>query len=155
MPSFEEKWVTVTARILKLTQSGDIEWHVARACQSFAADLQDQVSCVFHTDYKMKRLRLYERIVKLRPVAASIASLFGSVEPSERLTKETRVFLEFTDEKGLGVWTVPHTDVLCDLLNAVRYRASGAAEFLEEMLGEESTEATGRANNRRDNTFCS
>ena len=145
MSTEKNKWIDAVGKLLQLTQDGDLEWK-PRDPPAYLNVQPDRkrVDVAYEARYKDRRLRLYELMYKVEKPRESVTSAFthpalasaiGSAFNQPEYPYWTkRTVLELLDQSGFGAWTFPTTEVLDDLLTAVRYQAAGVKQFLDEIL---------------------
>jgi hypothetical protein len=100
---------------------------------------------VYKAHYKDRTLRLYEKRYKvekpiqyLGPNIYFSPSVLSGFEQPEYPYWTSITVLELLDDNELSPWVFPTTQVLHDLLDAVRYQVSDVKDFLNEILAEAS-----------------
>jgi hypothetical protein len=138
MSTEKNKWIDAAAKLLQLTQDGKLEWE-PRDPPSYLNLQPDRkrVDVVYEARYKDRRLRLYQVMYKVDkrrdPAVTALTGIsFFNQREYPYWTKQT--VLELLDQSGFGAWSFPETEVLDDLLAAVRYQVAGVKEFLDEIL---------------------
>ncbi len=142
MESKTDELVEVIAKLIKLTQDGEIPWVSQPIDEALKKAPDDEVGPIFTATYSGKKLRIYRRRYKYVPsrlessLSGVTASILGTgVRPPS--TQRTEVILEIIDEQGVAIWSFPSDPMLRDLLSAVQYQAAGVKEFLDSVLREE------------------
>lgn len=125
-------------KIATITQQGTLKWDPAKPPAYLSSEARDsRVDVVYETEYKDRTLRLYEKryqVQKPNPLF-SATSVFDQREYPYWTSKTV---LELLDENELSPWAFPNSQVLDDLLDAVRYQVSGVRDFLNDILAEAS-----------------
>lgn len=136
------KWIDAVGKLLELTQKGLLLWEPAKPPVYLNSEPNSsRVDVVYEAQYKEKTLRLYETRYKVEKpssyfgLATSTTSFF---DQREYPYWTSTTVLELLDDNGLSPWTFPKSQVLDDLLDAVRYQVSGVKDFLDEILAEAS-----------------
>jgi hypothetical protein len=141
MSNFQEKWLKASVAILEATQQGEISWIARPPSDSFAADLLNMTEQVYIGSYKNAYLRIYEKEVEVADMPDSTLPEFFIILAGKSKTRKIRkTFLDFCTGSAEQLWTVPDSKILPDLLQAVRYRHSGAQTFLEQILREQGNQ---------------
>lgn len=131
------KMSAAISKLIELTQKNKIEWVATDAPKYGIGLMQDRATAAFETEHKGKHLRIYR---KLPP---SLRHRYGTTEELERanpfLTQEGegKVNLEIIDDRGNVIWRFSNEEMLEDLLSAVQYKASGAQDFIDDLLAGE------------------
>jgi hypothetical protein len=98
-------------------------------------DPGDIVSSIFICTYNNSFLRIYHRKYKSFPRA--LGGFFGTSKPSkEEKSWYSEVILALTDDVNNSVWKFPKERILHDLLEAVKYKTSGANDVIQSLLNE-------------------
>ncbi len=140
------KWVDAVARMIELTQQGEMRWKSVEPTGTATAE-KNRTSGVFQTTLNGKPIRLYERKVQQRrsvldddddynPLSKAVATAMLPLIPKYTFVWVPDVILEFVDAKGTTLWTFPQVSALRDLLTAVQYQVAGVSEFLEDLFSE-------------------
>ena len=138
MPN-DNKNIEAIGKILALTRDGTIVWEVAKKNQIDQTE-EDVITTPFKTTYLEKNLRIYKKKYKkkIRKPSASFFYAISAFEGDDEKNYDYRTFyktiLEITDNFGNALWTFPDEDILDDLLKAVKYKASGAQDFIDQLL---------------------
>ena len=134
----KNKWIDAVGKLLQITQQGTLKWDPAKPPAYLSSEARDsRVDVVYETEYKDRTLRLYEKryqVQKPNPLF-SATSVFDQREYPYWTSKTV---LELLDENELSPWAFPNSQVLDDLLDAVRYQVSGVRDFLNDILAEAS-----------------
>ncbi|MDQ1638228.1 MAG: hypothetical protein QOF62_1567 [Pyrinomonadaceae bacterium] len=138
MASDKNKWIDAVGKLLQLTQQGSLKWEPVKPPAHLNAELNNsRVDVVYETNYKDRTLRLYEKRYKVDKPNPSF-SLGVRFDQQEYPYWTSRAVLELLDENELSPWAFPNSQILNDLLEAVRYQVSGVKDFLNEILAEAS-----------------
>ena len=139
MPNDNNKNIEAIGKILTLTRDGTIVWEVAQKNQIDKTE-EDEITIPFKTTYLEKNLRIYQKRYKkkIRKASASLLYSMSVFERDDDKNYEYRTYsktmLEITDNFGNALWTFPDEDILDDLLKAVKYKSSGAQDFIDQLL---------------------
>lgn len=130
MSTEKSKWVEAVAKLIQLTQQGELKWTIDEPPVSFSKGPNARVEIVFVAKYGEKSLRLYERRFQEEFVD------FDEFEmrPVPKTEWRKAVVLEFIDDFGNSLWTFPSVEALNDLMSAVQYQVAGVKDFLTELL---------------------
>lgn len=125
--------IEVVARIMRLTQKGQLVWE-ERNPQDLPIlnrDSHEYVLVVFETVYNDTKLRLYERHHKTYAPARRrlLPALIG-----DKQKEENEVILEIVGENDLAVWSFPDVNPLNHLLLTVQYQVGGVNKFVDHIL---------------------
>lgn len=136
-----DRFLDAMSRLIESTQDGEIEW-VPQTMEEepFKRSPDDQIGPIFMTIYKGKPLMIYLRRSKYKPSAleSGVTDFFRrAIGSPETGTWYTEVLLSIVDDRGVALWTFPKHRILKDLFEAIQYQASGAKDFLEDILSEE------------------
>ena len=133
----KNKWIDAVGRLLQITQQGSLKWEPVKPLPYLNSELSDsRVDVVYEGEYKDRTLRLYEKRYKVQKPNPLFATLAFDQRDYPYWTSKT--VLELLDENELSPWAFPNSQVLDDLLDAVRYQVSGVKDFLNEILAEAS-----------------
>ena len=130
MATEKNKWIDAVAKLLELTQHGELVWSLQEPPVSLTKRPNARIEVVFVTKYGEKSLRLYER----RFQEEFIDFDEFEMRPVPKTEWRKAVVLEFIDDNGNGLWAFPSVEVLNDLMSAVQYQAAGVKDFLTELL---------------------
>lgn len=146
MADEKNKWIEATAKMIELTQNGKIKWVAEKPFRTLNTDESAIVGTVFHTTYKDKRIRIYERqFIDIRDARSlepesylnlNMRNLFFSPKKEKFINSE--VVMEFVDEYHNKIWSFPSVSTLIDLLSAVRFQVSGAKDFIDDITSDDS-----------------
>jgi len=130
MSTERNKWIEAVAKLIKLTQDGNLVWQAQEPPFSFSKRPDAGVEVVFVSKHGERNLRLYEKRVQEE------VEDFDDFEmrPVTKLEWKKRVILEFIDENGNSLWAFPSLDALNDLASTVQYQVAGVKDFLAELL---------------------
>jgi hypothetical protein len=130
MSTEKNKWVEAVAKLIQLTQQGELKWRIDEPPASFSKRPNARVEVVFIAKYGEKSLRLYERRIQEEFID------FDEFEmrPVPKTEWRKAVVLEFIDDNGNSLWAFPSVEALNDLMSAVQYQAAGVKDFLTELL---------------------
>jgi len=133
MSEKQNKWVEAITKLIKLTQEGNLIWSPKTGMDANREDYR--VDTFFVSKYKNKILRLYKcnyRIDEPGPLS-QITSIFSDTKRKYPYWTSS-ITLEFIDDVGNTIWTFPYSNVLKDLLEAVRYQVAGVDDFIKDIL---------------------
>jgi len=135
----KNKWIDAVGKLLEFTQEGSLLWESVKPPAYLTSEPgNSRIDVVYEAQYKDRTLRLYEARYKVEKpnsfFLTSATSLFDQQYPYWTST----TVLELLDDNALSPWAFPKTQVLDDLLDAVRYQVSGVRDFLNEILAEAS-----------------
>lgn len=145
MATEKNRWIDAVGKLLQLTQVGELEWK-PKDPPSYLNLQPDRkrVDVVYEGRYNDRKLRLYQLMYKVEKPrdaagtfairALAVGSIFNQPEYPDYPYWTKKTVLELLDQSGFGAWTFPETELLDDLLAAVRYQAAGVKEFLDEIL---------------------
>lgn len=112
-----DRLIDAIVTLIRGTQEGKITWLVKKLTPALSpADPKIGVETAFETQYRGRRLRLYE------PPYSSLPNL------------------EIIDENGTTLWTFPPVSGLDDLLSSVRYQTADVKKFLDDIIGDDNFE---------------
>lgn len=131
-----DKNLEAMSKLLLLTQKGKIEWRSVDPKTVQGVGPEDIISSSFVCTYQDKLLRVYRRKYKAAPRPASFAALFGNDLKRPEMRWYNEPVLELISQEGHSVWQFPKETILNDLLEAIRYKASGADDLINSLLGE-------------------
>ncbi|MDP3302421.1 MAG: hypothetical protein Q8S36_10705 [Sulfuricurvum sp.] len=145
MSDTENKTLEAIGKILSLTREGIINWSVANRKNIIVND-GDNITIAFKGEYLGKSLRIYEKKYEKQVQKKNFGSLtytmsllHDSSRKDEYITKQyTITILEIIDINENSLWAFPQEDILSDLLKAIKYKSSGAQEFINEILQDEN-----------------
>jgi hypothetical protein len=138
MATEKNRWIDAVGKLLQLTQDGALDWK-PKDPPSYLNLQPDRkrVEVVYEAQYKDRRLRLYQfsyKVEKPRSSLGAFKELSAYLERPDYPYWTRKTVLELLDQSGFGAWTFPETEVLDDLLAAVRYQAAGVTQFLDDIL---------------------
>jgi len=151
MSDNQDKNLEAIAKLLFLTQQGKINWTPNDPNNIKTTSENEIISFAFSTFYKEKPLRIYKRKYKtlraIRPLGLMGAfSIQDVLNPAKEAVWISEITLEITDKKGNSIWQFPEEQILLDLLEAVKYKASGAYDLISSLLSDESEPDTSLKN---------
>lgn len=116
-----EKWDRALRKLIALTRDGSLIWNP----NSVPRDSRDEVQGegIYATVLQERHLIVYEY-------------RFRNYTDEDTWTWDTEVAVEFVDGEGNLQWPWPALPGRFQLLDAIRYQAAGAGEFLEEFLSD-------------------
>ena len=135
MTEKQSKFVEAVARLIKLTQDGELMWESSKPSAELERDgIKDE--SVFISRYKDRILRLYKYSYRVdEPGLFDISTSFFPIKVKYPYWASS-VTLEFIDDNGFSLWKFPFTNALNDLFQAVQYQFAGVDEFLDKLLNE-------------------
>lgn len=137
MSTEKDKMLDAVVKLINLTQDGKLKWRTIKPRQSLNRDNESVVDLVYTTDYKSKKLGLYENKYRVEtPPSGSLSGSFGNIFGVTYPHWNSIVILEFIDSAGNNLWTFPDVQGLSDLLKTVRYQIAGINEFLDSLLND-------------------
>lgn len=138
----QDKNLEAIAKLLFLTQQGKINWIPNNPNNIKTTYADEIISFAFSTSYKEKPLRIYKRkytTLKLKSIGVlGKISMQDIINPPTEAVWISEIVLEITDENGNSIWQFPEEKILRDLLEAVRYKASGAHDLIQSLLSDDS-----------------
>lgn len=145
MASDKDRFITLVAKLLGLTQDGGIKWEAKKPRPSLTNDPERAVDLVYTTYIQGKHLGLYQVKHKFEaPAPGSLAAAMGDYSAYTRIfgTPPPKwkwdTILELIDDSGNCLWTFPSVSGLNDLFSAVQYQVAGVSEFLNDVLGKDN-----------------
>lgn len=121
------RWEEAVAKLVRMTESGQISWQPTYKLHERRGHGAEIVGPAYVADVQGKRVAVYE---------------FGYDEDessdSSSADWDSGVAMEFVDENFETEWVWPASGERWALLEAIRYRASGADRFLDAFLAEGS-----------------
>ena len=130
MSTEKNKWVEAVAKLIQLTQQGELKWTIDEPPVSFSKRPNARVEIVFVAKHGEKNLRLYEK--RFQEEFIDFDEFEMRAVPKTEWRKA--VVLEFTDDFGNSLWSFPSVEALNDLMSAVQYQVAGVKDFLTELL---------------------
>ena len=131
----EDKFDQAILKIFKLTHLGKIEWDKVTPPKSVVEGREWVVPLYFQACYQDWQLGLFrERVRHAAGMRSALAALTNSEVP-EGIETDRLVLL---DGDGEIAFSFPHSRVIKDLLETVRYKTSGVDQFLDELLNTEN-----------------
>lgn len=113
-----DKFTKAVARLIELTQKGDIRWERGDPPDFTASG--DYAEVVFRAEYDGERLRVFRR----RSKVALDEERFDWVETP---------VLQVLDEDGKSLYQFPHMPALYDLIESVEYQVAGVGPLIEKL----------------------
>jgi hypothetical protein len=130
-PSERDRWIDAVARLIELTQNGEMEW---RPGVRQTPGRGEPTTPPYFADYKNHRYKLEETWVKA-PRRGFSEEVLDSMNPFASPPKDRHVVsLDLVDERGLSLYSVPTVSPLWDLLRIVQ-KQTAADDALQELLG--------------------
>jgi hypothetical protein len=128
VPSEKEQWIDAVARLIELTQNGELNWRVGRRRTPGRGE---PTTPPYYADYKKHTYKLEERWVEApRPTTMDqFLRAFSSAAPKDRHV----VTLDLVDDHGLSLYSVPSISPLWDLLSVVQ-KQTAADDALHDLL---------------------
>lgn len=143
MSDNQDKNLEAIAKLLFLTQQGIINW-ISNDPNNIKTTNNDEIiSLAFSTSYKKKPLRIYKRKYKTLKEVRSLEralkgiSIHDILNPPKETVVVSEIVLEITDDKGNSIWQFPDEKILWDLLEAIKYKVSGAHDLINSLLSDE------------------
>jgi len=134
MPEEKDQWIDVIAKLIKLTQEEKIKWSSSAPPENLSGEKDRYVETTFLAEYKGKKLRLYQRHLKVEEPPPFV---FVAVSSGIKFPYWTsRIMLEIVDSSGRPLWEFPQVGPLNDLLTSVKYQVSGVKDFIDKLLSE-------------------
>ena len=137
----EDKFNQAILKIFKLTHLGEIEWGKAIPPKSLAEGTDSVFPLYFEAAYQGRKLALFRERVR-RNVALSATMRAALTLKGEGINEGLQWVesdrLVLLDEDGDLAFSFPHSRVIKDLLETVRYKTSGVDQFLDELLNTEN-----------------
>jgi hypothetical protein len=126
-----------------MTHKGELEWVSARAPASLTAGTDGIFPIFFETEYQGRKLvlfreRAYRSMSGVEPNAVQRAAhAMGLVAEldSRWIVKDV---LALADQDGNILYEFPPSRQVRDLMETVKYKASGVQDFLDEILNNNS-----------------
>ena len=134
MSARRKQMIEVVARIIRLTQKGELVWK-ERNPQDLPIlnrDSHEYVLVVFETVYHDTKLRLYERHYKT--YAPAPRTLLPRTPEKKETRWEREVILEIVGLDEMAVWSFPDVNPLKDLLSTVQYQVGGVKNLVDHIL---------------------
>ena len=136
MEEKKDKNIEAIAKIISLTRDDKLSWTSVNPNEVLNRSPEDILSSVFVTHYKDKVLRIYQRRYKGPSISAKIGALFSAAISSSDMRWYSEVVLELINDDGHSLWSFPIEDILKDLLEVIKYKASGASDLISSLLSE-------------------
>lgn len=134
-----DKFDQAVLKIFQMTHKGELEWMSARAPVSLTAGTDGIFPIYFETEYQGRKLvlfrersyrGLFDRETSAVQRAAKVMGLVGDAE--ERWV--IKDVLALADQDGNVLYEFPPSRQVRDLMETVKYKASGVQDFLDEIL---------------------
>src|SRR6267142_6213990 len=139
MANEKNKWIDAVGKLLEFTQEGSLLWESSNPPAYLNSEPSNsRVDVVYKAHYKDRTLRLYEKRYKVekpftyQPNVYLSTSVTSFYDQREYPYWTSTTVLELLDYNQLSPWVFPTTQVLNDLLDAVRYQLSDVKDFLNE-----------------------
>ncbi len=132
--SDRERWIDAVARMIELTQSGELEWEIG---ERYGTGRGDPTTPPYVAEYKNRMYRLQGRWVRSGSntiVLNDLAKWFIKSQPVQPRDGEA-VRLEMIDKQGRTLYRIPSVGPVRDLLNAVQRQTTDPDEALQDLLG--------------------
>jgi hypothetical protein len=130
-PSERDQWIDAVARLIELTQNGELQWRVGGRT---TPGLGEPTTPPYFADYKKHRYKLEERWVKAPPPTYA-EEMFRSFRLRRNPPKDRFIVtLDLVDGHGRSLYSVPYVTPLWDLLSIVQ-KQTAAADALHDLLG--------------------
>lgn len=131
-----DKNLEAMGKLILLTQKGKIEWESINPDVVQRSGQDDIISSAFMCSYKEQLLRVYLRKYKAAPKSFGLISVIVSDGKKPSLQWYSEVILELINSNGHSLWQFPKENILKDLLEAIRYKTSGAHNVIQSLLDE-------------------
>ena len=128
-PNERDKWTDAVIRMIELTQSGELQWHVGRKASPGKGEL---TTPPYYATYKNRRYKLEERWVEA-PRLTAMEQLIEGLSMIPRRDHRA-VTLDLVNDNDLSLFSVPSVGPLRDLLKAVQ-KQTAADDALHDLLG--------------------
>jgi hypothetical protein len=130
MSNERNKWIDAVAKLIELTQDGELVWEAQEPPFSFSKRPNFSAEVVFVCKYGEKNLRLYEKRIHEE------VDDFDEFEmrPFTKIEWKRIIVLEFVDANANSLWAFPKVEALKDLFSAVQFQVAGVKDFLAELL---------------------
>lgn len=139
MDEKSDKWTRAIAKLIEKTQRGRMVWRLVESSDPEMKDVQDGGRTVFITEDGDRILRIYEHQYQKMISSISISARLSQAQDSQsgRYVTRSEVILEFVNRNWTPIFRFPETEGLSDLLFTIKYRTSGAQEYLDQLLAED------------------
>jgi len=117
-----DKIIEAIAKIIELTRANILSWDAVNSTAVKEKNSNDIISSVFSTLYREKKLRIFKR--------QYLSHYQGSIDWFEE------VVLEIVDTQTSSLWTFPKEAIINDLLRTIKFKKSGADDFIDSLLEE-------------------
>lgn len=115
------EYIQLVDHLTEATQKGVIFWSRYDTPKNIVST-ENSIEFVYTTVYKSKSIRLYEETYK-----------YYTDEFEYHWQK--RIVIEFVDEFSNAVWQFPEIRNSWNLLEAIRYKDAGVADFMRDIFG--------------------
>lgn len=118
-----DQWSQATKKLFELTESGTLRWEKMEAFtppETFSTPERVR-GLVYSAKTNGKTLVVYEEMYPHGP-------------DGELPNEESRVVIEFVDDKWRTEWRWPGTDYRWQLLDAIQFQVAAGSGFLESLL---------------------
>lgn len=137
----EDKFNQAILKIFKLTHLGVIEWVKATVPKSLSQGSDSVFPLYFEAEYQGRKLGLFRERLRRNVVASAtmktVAAYTGEgIKEGLQWVDSDRLVL--LDDDGELAYSFPHSRVIRDMLETVRYKTSGVDQFLDELLNTEN-----------------
>lgn len=116
-----DKWDRALQKLITLTRDGSLTWSTDRFDRNSRDEVQGEA--IYAAVLQERHLIVYEY-------------RFKNYTDEDTWTWDTEVAVEFVDAEGNLQWPWPALRDRFQLLDAIRYQAAGAGEFLDGFLSE-------------------
>ncbi len=123
-----EKWVTFVAKLLELTQKGQIRWEMAGTVSFLPAN--ERATHAYVAEFLDRRMRLYRYQYSAERPIHGLRDILTSGPTFDWVDA---VKLEFVDPAGRALYEIPPVIGLWDLYNSVQYNTAGIDEFVDKV----------------------
>ena len=129
-PSDKERWIDAIARLIELTQNGELDWSVGGRTTPGRGE---PITPPYFAHYKNHRYKLEELWVKSPPPALSRMLLPSWFRPTSGGDYHI-ITLDLVDLHGRSLYSVPYVSPMWDLLRIVQ-KKTAAEDALNDLLG--------------------
>lgn len=138
--SEEQLWIDAIARMIELTQNGEIQWEPG---ENPAPGRGDLITPPYYADYKDRRYRLQGRWVEASTSTPSDVFLPDVLRRIAKLPRDREaITLEMVDSRGRSLYRVPSVSPIRDLLNAVQRQTADPDAAIRDLLGDRDESET-------------
>jgi hypothetical protein len=137
--SEEELWIDAIARMIELTQNGEIKWEPG---ENPAPGRGDLTTPPYFAVYKDRTYRLQGRWVESTTTVPNpflpdtLRKFLGQPRDREAIT------LDMVDREGRSLYRVPSVSPIRDLLNAVQRQTADPDAAIRDLLGDRGESET-------------